>query len=96
MQKEGKNTQIRIENQGDFDRLLRKFRRQIIREGVLADVRRHEAYVKPSVRRKQKEAKARRRARMSQRYPRGFPRGGSSRGGSTRGGSSRSRSPRGR
>jgi small subunit ribosomal protein S21 len=62
--KGGTNTQIRIENQGDFDKLLRKFRRQIIREGVLADFRRHEAYSKPSVKRKQKEAKARRRARM--------------------------------
>lgn len=62
--KGGTHTQIRIENQGDFDKLLRKFRRQIIREGVLADVRRHESYAKPSVRRKQKEAKARRRARM--------------------------------
>ena len=62
--KGGKTTQIRIENQGDFDKLLRKFRRQIIREGVLADLRRHESYSKPSVKRKQKEAKARRRARM--------------------------------
>ncbi len=44
-----------------FESALRRFKRSTARSGVLAEVRKREAYEKPSVRRKKKSEAARKR-----------------------------------
>lgn len=44
-----------------LDSALRRFKRQIQRQGVLSEVRKREHYEKPSVRRKKKSEAARKR-----------------------------------
>lgn len=44
-----------------LDGALRRFKKQCSRSGVIAEVRRREAYEKPSVRRKKKSELARRK-----------------------------------
>lgn len=49
-----------------FDSLLRRFNKKVQQDGILSEVRRHEHYEKPSVRRKRKRAtKMRKSARAS-------------------------------
>jgi small subunit ribosomal protein S21 len=51
---------------GESERIedaLKKFRRKIQRSGLLKELRRRRAYLKPSAERKQKQAAARRRGR---------------------------------
>ena len=49
-----------------FDSLLKRFNKRIQQDGILSEVRRHEPYEKPSVRRKRKRAaKKRKSARAS-------------------------------
>lgn len=43
-----------------LDDALRRFKRQVIKAGVLADARKHEFHVKPGVKRKLKSEEARR------------------------------------
>jgi small subunit ribosomal protein S21 len=50
-----------------IDSLLRRFKKIVDRSGVFQDLRKHEAYEKPSVRRKRKSAAARKRAMKRQR-----------------------------
>lgn len=45
-----------------FESLIRRFRKAVERSGVLADYRKNEFYEKPSVKRKRKQAAARKRA----------------------------------
>lgn len=48
------------------DSLIRKFNKKVLAEGVLADLKKHEFYEKPSLVRKQKKAElARKRHRKS-------------------------------
>ena len=44
-----------------FDSLLKRFNKRVQQDGILPEVRRHERYEKPSVRRKRKRAAAKRR-----------------------------------
>lgn len=44
-----------------FDSLLKRFNKRVQQDGILSEVRRHERYEKPSVRRKRKRAAAKRR-----------------------------------
>ena len=44
-----------------LDDALRRFKRQYAREGVIAEVRKRQAYEKPSVKRKKKSEAARKR-----------------------------------
>ncbi|MCD8209853.1 MAG: 30S ribosomal protein S21 [Coprobacillus sp.] len=46
-----------------LDDAIRRFKRQVNKAGTLQDVRRHEYYVKPAVRRKLKSDAARRKNR---------------------------------
>ncbi|MCD8194890.1 MAG: 30S ribosomal protein S21 [Coprobacillus sp.] len=46
-----------------LDDAIRRFKRQVNKAGTLQDARRHEYYVKPSVRRKLKSEQARRKNR---------------------------------
>ena len=53
--------EIRIKDNESLDSALRRFKKQCARSGVLAEVRKREAYEKPSVKRKKKSKAARKR-----------------------------------
>lgn len=53
--------EIRIKDNESLDSALRRFKKQCARAGVIAEVRKREAYEKPSVRRKKKSEAARKR-----------------------------------
>jgi len=54
-------SEVKIGKNESLDSALRRFKRQLQRAGVLAEVRRREHYEKPSVKRKKKSEAARRR-----------------------------------
>ena len=53
--------EIRIKDNESLDSALRRFKKQCARSGVIAEVRKREAYEKPSVKRKKKSKAARKR-----------------------------------
>ncbi|HIS69722.1 MAG TPA: 30S ribosomal protein S21 [Candidatus Gallacutalibacter stercoravium] len=53
--------EIRIKENESLDSALRRFKKQCARSGVIAEVRKREAYEKPSVKRKKKSEAARKR-----------------------------------
>ena len=53
--------EIRIRDNDSIDSLLRRFKRQCQRSGVLSEVKKREQYDKPSVKRKKKSEAARKR-----------------------------------
>ena len=53
--------EIKIKDNESLDNALRRFKRSCARAGVMSDVRKHEHYEKPSVRRKKKSEAARKR-----------------------------------
>lgn len=55
--------EIRVREGESLEEAIRRFKRECEREGVLQEIRRRECYVPPSLRRKQKLAEAKRRAR---------------------------------
>ena len=54
-------SEIRVKDNESLDSALRRFKRSCARSGVLAEVRKREAYEKPSVRRKKTSEAARKR-----------------------------------
>lgn len=54
-------SEIIVKENETLDSALRRFKRQCAKAGVLAEVRKREHYVKPSVRRKKKSEAARKR-----------------------------------
>ena len=48
-----------------FESVLKRFNKKVQQEGVLSEVRRHEYFEKPSVKRKRKEAAKRRKSARS-------------------------------
>ena len=54
-------SEIKIGKNETLDSALRRFKKQCQRSGILAEVRKHEHYEKPSVRRKKKSEAARKR-----------------------------------
>jgi len=54
-------SEVRVKEKESLDSALRRFKRQCAKAGVLAEVRKREHYVKPSVRRKKKSEAARKR-----------------------------------
>jgi small subunit ribosomal protein S21 len=48
-----------------IDSLLKRFKRIVERENILADLRKHESFEKPSIKRKRKSAAARKRERLA-------------------------------
>ncbi len=52
---------IRLRGDEPIEIVLKKFKKQTEKAGVLSDVKKREAYEKPSVRRKRKAAAARKR-----------------------------------
>jgi len=59
----GKSTvsEVRVKENEPLDSALRRFKRQCAKAGVIQEVRKREAYDKPSVRRKKKSEAARKR-----------------------------------
>ena len=54
---------IRVRDGESFEGAIRRFKKTCEKSGVLADMRRHEAYEKPSVKKKKKSIAARKRAK---------------------------------
>ncbi len=54
-------SEIRIKDNESLESALRRFKKQCAKSGVIAEVRKREAYEKPSVRRKKKSEAARKR-----------------------------------
>ncbi len=54
---------VRIRENEDFEKALKRFHRACERAGLMSDIRRHSRYEKPSQKRKRKLAAARRRQR---------------------------------
>ncbi len=50
-----------------FDSLLKRFNKRVQQDGILSEVRRHEHYEKPSVKRKRKRAAKRRKSARASR-----------------------------
>ena len=53
--------EVRLKENESLENALRRFKKQCARAGVIAEVRKREAYEKPSVRRKKKSEAARKR-----------------------------------
>ena len=53
---------IRLRGDEPIEIMLKKFKKQIEKAGVLGDVKKREAYEKPSIKKKRKAAAARKRA----------------------------------
>ena len=53
--------EIRLQEGESIESALRRFNKKIQQSGILAEARRREHYEKPSVKRKRKEAKRRKR-----------------------------------
>ena len=54
-------SEVRIKENESLDSALRRFKKQCRKAGVIAEVRKREAYEKPSVKRKKKSEAARKR-----------------------------------
>lgn len=53
---------VRIKSEGDsFDSMMKRFKRQVSNDGIVTDIKRHEVYEKPSIRRKKKAEQAKKR-----------------------------------
>ena len=53
---------VKIGDNESIDSAIRRFKRKCARDGIIADLRKKEAYEKPSVRRKKKMEAARKRS----------------------------------
>lgn len=54
-------SEIRVKKNESLDSALRRFKRNISKDGVMAEVKKRKHYEKPSVRRKKKSEAARKR-----------------------------------
>jgi len=52
---------IKVRDNESLDSALRRFKRQCTKDGIIGDIKRKEAYEKPSVKRKKKAEAARKR-----------------------------------
>ncbi|MBE6754807.1 MAG: 30S ribosomal protein S21 [Ruminococcaceae bacterium] len=55
------SSEIRVKDNESLESALRRFKKSCARSGVIQEVRKREAYEKPSVRRKKKSEAARKR-----------------------------------
>jgi len=60
-------SRVEIKENEDLDDALRRFKRQVSRNGTLAEARKREYYVKPGIRRKMKSEAARKKANKRRR-----------------------------
>lgn len=61
-------TGVIIRENESFEKALRRFNKSCERAGILADIKKHQHFEKPSERRKRKQAAARRKNRRRDRY----------------------------
>ena len=54
-------TAIKVRENESLDSAIRRFKRQCTKDGIIGDIKKREAYEKPSVKRKKKEEAARKR-----------------------------------
>jgi len=54
-------TIIKVRESESLDSAIRRFKRQCTKDGIIGDIKKREAYEKPSVKRKKKEEAARKR-----------------------------------
>ena len=54
---------VKVGENESLDSALKRFKRKCQRDGIIGDIRKKEAYLKPSVKRKKKSEAARKRAR---------------------------------
>ncbi len=52
---------IKVRDNENLDSAIRRFKRQCTKDGIIGDIKRKEAYEKPSVKRKKKAEAARKR-----------------------------------
>ena len=57
--------EVRVGENETFESALRRFNKKIQQSGILAEARRREHYEKPSVKRKRKQAEARKKRRKA-------------------------------
>ena len=55
-------TMVKVGENESLDSALKRFKRKCQRDGIIGDIRKKEAYLKPSVKRKKKAEAARKRA----------------------------------
>ena len=60
-------TKVAISKNESFDSLLKRFNRKVQQDGILREMRRHEYFEKPSIKRKRKEAAKRRKSARASR-----------------------------
>lgn len=56
-------TMVKVGENESLDSALKRFKRKCQRDGIIGEIRKREAYLTPSVKRKKKEETARKRAR---------------------------------
>ena len=56
-------TTVKVGDNESLDSALKRWKRKCQKDGIIGDIRKKEAYVKPAVRRKLKSEAARKRAR---------------------------------
>jgi small subunit ribosomal protein S21 len=61
-------TGVTIRDNESFEKALRRFNKSCERAGILADIKKHQHFEKPSERRKRKLAAARRKSRRRERW----------------------------
>lgn len=59
-------TGVRVREDESFEKALRRFNKTCERSGILADIKKHQHFEKPSERRKRKLAAAKRKTRRQQ------------------------------
>ena len=57
-------TMVKVGENESLDSALKRFKRKCQRDGIIGDIRKKEAYLKPSVKRKKKCEAARKRTRI--------------------------------
>lgn len=60
-----KLTTVKVGENENLESALKRFKRKCQKDGIIGDIRKKEAYLKPSVARKKKSEEARKRARKS-------------------------------
>jgi small subunit ribosomal protein S21 len=60
--KEEKMAEVIIERKEDFEKALKKFKRQCQREGILKEYRERQYYTKPSQKRRRKNVKRKKKS----------------------------------
>ena len=58
-------TTVKVGDNETLDSALKRFKRKCQKDGIIGDLRKKEAYEKPSIKRKKKEEAARKRIRKS-------------------------------